>query len=109
MHTHQSLWKDGEPLFYDERGYGGLSDLARWYIGGLLKHAPSLLAFTNPTVNSYHRLVPGYEAPVNLVYSPATARRASASRSPGRRPRPSASSSACRTRRPTPTCASRRS
>ncbi|YAL84408.1 type I glutamate--ammonia ligase [Dermacoccaceae bacterium W4C1] len=69
MHTHQSLWKDGEPLFYDEKGYGGLSDLARWYIGGLLKHAPSLLAFTNPTVNSYHRLVPGYEAPVNLVYS----------------------------------------
>ena len=69
MHAHQSLWKDGEPLFYDERGYGGLSDLARWYIGGLLKHAPSLLAFTNPTVNSYHRLVPGYEAPVNLVYS----------------------------------------
>ncbi len=69
MHTHQSLWKDGEPLFYDESGYGGLSDLARWYIGGLLKHAPSLLAFTNPTMNSYHRLVPGYEAPVNLVYS----------------------------------------
>ena len=67
MHTHQSLWKDGEPLFYDEQGYGGLSDIARWYIGGLLKHAPSLLAFTNPTVNSYHRLVPGYEAPVNLV------------------------------------------
>ncbi len=69
MHVHQSLWKNGEPLFYDERGYGGLSDLARWYIGGLLHHAPSLLAFTNPTVNSYHRLVPGYEAPVNLVYS----------------------------------------
>jgi len=69
MHTHQSLWKNGEPLFYDEKGYGGLSDLARWYIGGLLKHAPALLAFTNPTVNSYHRLVPGYEAPVNLVYS----------------------------------------
>jgi len=69
MHTHQSLWKNGEPLFYDEQGYGGLSDLARWYIGGLLSHAPSLLAFTNPTVNSYHRLVPGYEAPVNLVYS----------------------------------------
>ncbi|GAB3584941.1 type I glutamate--ammonia ligase [Calidifontibacter terrae] len=69
MHTHQSLWKDGEPLFYDEKGYGGLSDMARWYVGGLLKHAPSLLAFTNPTVNSYHRLVPGYEAPVNLVYS----------------------------------------
>jgi glutamine synthetase len=69
MHCHQSLWKDGSPLFYDELGYGGLSDMARWYIGGLLKHAPSLLAFTNPTVNSYHRLVPGYEAPVNLVYS----------------------------------------
>ncbi len=69
MHCHQSLWKDGAPLFYDEKGYGGLSDLARWYIGGLLTHAPSLLAFTNPTVNSYHRLVPGFEAPVNLVYS----------------------------------------
>ena len=69
MHVHQSLWKDGAPLFYDESGYGGLSDTARWYIGGLLHHAPSLLAFTNPTVNSYHRLVPGYEAPVNLVYS----------------------------------------
>ena len=69
MHAHQSLWKDGKPLFYDESGYGGLSDMARYYIGGLLHHAPSLLAFTNPTVNSYHRLVPGYEAPVNLVYS----------------------------------------
>ena len=69
MHCHQSLWKDGKPLFYDEKGYAGLSDTARWYIGGLLKHAPSLLAFTNPTVNSYHRLVPGFEAPVNLVYS----------------------------------------
>jgi len=69
MHCHQSLWKDGSPLFYDELGYAGLSDMARYYIGGLLRHAPSLLAFTNPTVNSYHRLVPGYEAPVNLVYS----------------------------------------
>lgn len=69
MHTHMSLWKGGEPLFYDENGYGGLSDIARWYIGGILKHAPSLLAFTNPTVNSYHRLVKGFEAPVNLVYS----------------------------------------
>jgi glutamine synthetase len=69
MHCHQSLWKDGAPLFYDELGYGGLSDTARWYIGGLLHHAPSLLAFTNPTMNSYHRLVPGFEAPVNLVYS----------------------------------------
>jgi glutamine synthetase len=69
MHCHQSIWKDGGPLFYDELGYAGLSDTGRWYIGGLLKHAPSLLAFTNPTVNSYHRLVPGFEAPVNLVYS----------------------------------------
>lgn len=69
MHTHQSLWKDGEPLFYDERGYGGLSDIARWYIGGIIEHAPSLVAFTNPTVNSFKRLVPGFEAPVNMVYS----------------------------------------
>jgi len=69
MHCHQSLWKDGEPLFYDENGYAGLSDMARWYIGGLLAHAPALCAFTNPTMNSYHRLVPGFEAPVNLVYS----------------------------------------
>ena len=68
MHVHQSLWKDGKPLFFGD-GYGDLSDMARWYVGGLLKHAPSLLAFTNPTVNSYRRLVPGYEAPVNLVYS----------------------------------------
>ena len=69
MHVHSSLWKNGVPLFYDEQGYANLSDIARWYIGGLLKHAPALLAFTNPTVNSYHRLVPGFEAPVNLVYS----------------------------------------
>ncbi|MGC4960000.1 type I glutamate--ammonia ligase [Gordonia sp. DT218] len=69
MHAHQSLWKDGKPLFHDEAGYAGLSDLARYYIGGILHHAPSLLAFTNPTVNSYKRLVPGYEAPINLVYS----------------------------------------
>ncbi|MEX0863625.1 MAG: type I glutamate--ammonia ligase [Acidimicrobiia bacterium] len=69
MHTHQSLWKDGEALFFDESGYAGLSDMARWYIGGLLEHAPAILAFAAPTTNSYHRLVPGYEAPVNLVYS----------------------------------------
>jgi glutamine synthetase len=69
MHVHQSLWKGGEPLFYDEKGYAGLSDMARWYIGGLLSHAKSICAFTNPTTNSYKRLVPGYEAPVNLVYS----------------------------------------
>jgi glutamine synthetase len=69
MHTHQSLWKGGVPLFYDETGYAGLSDMARWYIGGLLKHARAVLAFAAPTTNSYRRLVPGYEAPVNLVYS----------------------------------------
>ncbi|MGV0431608.1 type I glutamate--ammonia ligase [Corynebacterium sp. 20_84] len=69
MHAHQSLWKDGEPLFYDESGYGGLSDIARFYIGGILHHAGAVLAFTNPTLNSYHRLVPGFEAPINLVYS----------------------------------------
>lgn len=69
MHVHQSLWSGGEPLFYDETGYAGLSDIARWYIGGILEHAPALLAFTNPTVNSYHRLVPGFEAPISLVYS----------------------------------------
>jgi glutamine synthetase len=69
MHCHQSLWTAGEPLFYSETGYAGLSDLGRWYIGGLLKHAPAVLAFAAPTTNSYKRLVPGYEAPVNLVYS----------------------------------------
>ena len=69
MHVHQSLWKNGVPLFADEAGYAGLSEMARHYIGGLLHHAPSLLAFTNPTTNSFHRLVPGFEAPVKLVYS----------------------------------------
>ena len=69
MHTHQSLWKDGQPLFYDGNGYAGLSQLARWYVGGLLRHAAAVLAFAAPTTNSYKRLVPGYEAPVNLVYS----------------------------------------
>jgi len=68
MHTHQSLWKGGKPLFAGS-GYAGLSDMALHYIGGILKHAPALLAFTNPTTNSYKRLVPGYEAPVNLAYS----------------------------------------
>ncbi len=69
MHVHSSLWKGGEPLFYSELGYAGLSDIGRWYIGGLLTHAPAILAFAAPTTNSYKRLVPGYEAPVNLVYS----------------------------------------
>ncbi len=68
MHAHQSLWKNGEPLFYGD-GYAGLSDLGRWYIGGLLKHAGAVLAFTNPTANSYRRLYSGFEAPVNLAYS----------------------------------------
>ncbi len=68
MHTHQSIWKDGQPLFGGD-GYAGLSQTALWYIGGILKHAPALLAFTNPTTNSYKRLVPGFEAPVNLAYS----------------------------------------
>ncbi|MDQ1357865.1 MAG: glutamine synthetase [Acidimicrobiaceae bacterium] len=69
MHVHSSLWRGGEPLMYSELGYAGLSDLGRWYIGGLLAHAPAILAFAAPTTNSYKRLVPGYEAPVNLVYS----------------------------------------
>ncbi len=68
MHTHQSIWKDGQPLFAGD-GYAGLSQMALHYIGGLLKHAPALLALTNPTTNSYKRLVPGFEAPVNLAYS----------------------------------------
>ena len=68
MHTHQSLWKDGQPLFFGD-GYADLSQTALHYIGGILKHAPALLAFTNPTINSYKRLVPGFEAPVNLAYS----------------------------------------
>ncbi|WP_417738147.1 type I glutamate--ammonia ligase [Rosistilla oblonga] len=67
MHTHLSLWKDGDPLFAGS-GYAGLSDLAVHAIGGILHHAPALLAFTNPTTNSYRRLLPGYEAPVHLAY-----------------------------------------
>ena len=69
MHTHQSLWKDGKTLMADDGGYAGLSATARAYVGGLLAHAPALLAFAAPTTNSYRRLVPGFEAPVNLVYS----------------------------------------
>jgi glutamine synthetase len=69
MHCHQSLWKGKTNLFYDEKGYGQVSQMAKHYIGGLLKHAPALLALCAPTTNSYRRLVPGYEAPVNLCYS----------------------------------------
>ena len=68
MHTHQSIWKDGQPLFAGDK-YAGLSQMALHYIGGILKHAPALLALTNPSTNSYKRLVPGFEAPVNLAYS----------------------------------------
>ena len=68
MHTHQSLWKKGKPLFAGKE-YAGLSSMALYYIGGLLKHAPALCAFCSPTTNSYKRLVPGFEAPVNLAYS----------------------------------------
>jgi glutamine synthetase len=69
MHVHSSLWKAGEPLFFDAAGYGALSETARHYAGGLIAHAPALLAFCAPTTNSYRRLVPGYEAPINLVLS----------------------------------------
>lgn len=69
MHCHVSLWRKGKNLFYDPDGYAGLSEMGVWFIGGILKHAASVLAFTCPTANSYRRLVPGYEAPVKLVYS----------------------------------------
>ncbi len=69
MHVHQSLWKGDTNVFFDETGYAQLSDVAKFYIGGLLKHAPALLGIVAPTTNSYRRLVPGFEAPVNLAYS----------------------------------------
>lgn len=69
MHTHQSLWKDGKPLFFEEGGYASLSTLARHYVGGILTHAPAVLAIAAGSTNSYKRLVPGFEAPVNLVFS----------------------------------------
>ena len=69
MHVHQSLWKNGKNLFYNEGAYGNLSDMARNYIGGIFKHARSVAAFTNPSTNSFKRLIPGYEAPSILTYS----------------------------------------
>jgi len=69
MHVHQSLWKGDQNLFFAADGYGMISETARHYIGGLIRHAPALLAFAAPTTNSYRRLVPGYEAPINLIYS----------------------------------------
>jgi glutamine synthetase len=68
MHTHQSIWKDGKPLMAGDE-YAGFSKLGLYYIGGILKHSRSIAAFSNPTTNSYKRLVPGFEAPVNLAYS----------------------------------------
>ena len=73
MHVHQSLWKGNKNVFFEAGGYGDLSRTAVYYIGGILKHAPALLAFCAPTTNSYRRLVSGYEAPINLIYSQRTA------------------------------------
>lgn len=81
MHVHMWLYKGGKPLFYDKDGYSGLSDTALYFIGGLLKHSPALLAFTSPSTNSYKRLVPGYEAPVSICY--ATSNRSAVIRIPG--------------------------
>ena len=99
MHTHMSIWKDGKPLFAGDR-YGGLSEMAMHYMGGILKHAPSLVAFTNPTTNSYKRLVPGYEAPINLVYS--SRNRSASVRIPMYSPSPKAKR--LEVRFPDPTC-----
>jgi glutamine synthetase len=99
MHTHQSLWKGGKPLFAGEE-YGGLSKMALHYIGGVLKHASAICAFSNPTTNSYKRLVPGFEAPVNLAYS--SRNRSAAVRIPMYSPSPKAKRIEFRT--PDPSC-----
>jgi glutamine synthetase len=99
MHTHQSLWKDGKPIFAGDK-YAGLSDTALYYIGGLLKHAAALTALCNPTTNSFKRLVPGYEAPVNLAYS--SRNRSAAIRIPMYSPSPKAKRVEYRT--PDPSC-----
>jgi glutamine synthetase len=69
LHFHQQLWRGDTNLFYDPAGYGCLGETARFYIGGLLSHGPAVMAFTNPSTNSYRRLVPGYEAPVSAIFS----------------------------------------
>jgi len=99
MHVHQSLWKGDKPLFAGDR-YGGLSEMALYYIGGILKHARALCAFTSPTTNSYKRLVPGYEAPVNLAYS--SRNRSAAVRIPMYSPSPKAKRAEVRF--PDPSC-----
>jgi len=98
MHTHQSLFKDGQNAFYDPDGADQLSDTARNYMGGILKHARSFAAITNPTVNSYKRLVPGYEAPVNIAWSGAN--RSCLVRVPAKR----GASTRLEVRNPDPTC-----
>src|SRR5437762_12727413 len=69
LHVHMSLWKDAKNLFFDANGYGLISDTARWYIGGLIKHAPAVIAVAGATTKSYRRLVPSYDGPNNLSYS----------------------------------------
>ncbi len=99
MHTHQSIWKDGNPLFAGDL-YAGFSQIGLWYIGGILKHSRALAAFTNPTTNSYKRLVPGFEAPVNLAYS--SRNRSAACRIPMYSPSPKAKR--VEVRYPDPSC-----
>ena len=99
MHVHQSLWKNGKPLFAG-KGYAGLSDLAMYYVGGILKHARAICAFSNPITNSYRRLVPGFEAPVNLAYSARN--RSAAVRIPMYSPSPK--TKRIETRFPDPSC-----
>src|ERR1051326_7869596 len=99
MHTHQSIWKGEKPLFAGD-GYGGMSQLGMNYIAGILKHAPAIAAFTNPGTNSYRRLVPGFEAPVNLAYS--SRNRSAAVRIPMYSPSPKAKR--IEVRFPDPTC-----